>query len=50
VLPDLAAASEADVEVVSDTAAMRLKEAGGSGAWLRQPKQSGLSQAVARAR
>jgi peptide subunit release factor 1 (eRF1) len=50
VLPDLAAASEADVEVVSDKAALRLKEAGGIGAWLRQPKQSGLSQAVARAR
>jgi hypothetical protein len=50
VLPDLAAASEADVQVVSDEAAMRLKEAGGIGAWLRQPKQSGFSQAVARAR
>lgn len=50
VLPDLAAASEADVEVVSDKAAMRLKKAGGIGAWLRQPKQSERSHAVARAR
>lgn len=50
ILPDMAAASEADVEVVSDKPAMRLKEAGGIGAWLRQPKRSGLSRAAARAR
>ncbi len=50
ILPDLAAASEADVEVVSDKAAMRLKEVGGIGAWLRQPKQSERSHAVAWAR
>lgn len=50
VLPDLAAASEADVEVVSDKAGLKLKEAGGIGAWLRQQPQSGLSQAAARAR
>ncbi len=49
VLPDLAAASKADVEVVSGKAAMKLKKAGGIGAWLRQSVQSGLSKAVGRA-
>jgi len=49
VLPELAAASEADVEVVSDKAATRLKDAGGIGAWLHQPKQSARGHAVARA-
>jgi hypothetical protein len=46
----MVASSEADIEVVSDKAAMRLNEAGGIGAWLREAKQSGLSQTLARAR
>jgi len=49
VLPELAAASEIDLEVVSGDAAVKLKEAGGMGAWLRQPKPSRLAPALARA-
>lgn len=47
VLPDLAAASKAEIEVVSGDAAIKLKEAGGIGAWLRQPKLSQLRRAAA---
>jgi len=47
VLPDLAGASEADVEIVSDKPGTGLKDAGGIGAWLRQRKESGLRKAAA---
>ena len=47
VLPDMAAAAEADVEVVSDEAAIRLQQAGGIGAWLRQTKESGTIKIIA---
>lgn len=49
VLPELAAASEAHLEVVSGDAAIRLRGAGGLGAWLRQPKKSRVSRALAHA-
>lgn len=49
VLPELAWSSKASVEVVSGEAAKRLKEAGGMGAWLCQPKQAGLSRAAKQA-
>jgi Bacterial archaeo-eukaryotic release factor family 10 len=49
VLPELAAASEADLEVVSGDAADRLKEAGGMGAWLRQPKPRRVRRVLAHA-
>jgi hypothetical protein len=48
VLPDLAAASEAAIEVVNGEAAQKLKEAGGMGAWLRQPKVNQPKAAKAR--
>jgi rubrerythrin len=50
ILPDLAAASEADVEVVSGKAGMKLKDAGGIGAWLRQQKENSLRKAAGRAK
>jgi hypothetical protein len=40
VLPELAAAADTQIEVVSGEAAAKLKQAGGIGAWLRQPRQS----------
>jgi hypothetical protein len=49
VLPELARNSEAEVEVVTGEAAKKLTQAGGIGAWLRQPKQAGLGQAATRA-
>jgi hypothetical protein len=49
VLPELATASEIDLEVVSGDAALKLREVGGMGAWLRQPKPSRLAPALARA-
>ena len=48
VLPQLAAASNTQIEVVSGDAAARLKVAGGMGSWLRQPKQSRRRRALAR--
>lgn len=49
VLPELALRSEIDVEVVTGEAAAKLKEAGGVGAWLRQPKQTELNRVATRA-
>lgn len=49
VLPELAWSSKASVEVVSGEAAKRFKEAGGMGAWLRQPTRAGLSRAAKQA-
>ena len=49
VLPQLADTLKTDLEVVSGLAAVKLKEAGGMGAWLRQPKPSRLAPALARA-
>ena len=44
VLPELAASSEAELKVVSSGAAERLKNAGGIGGWLRQPKHRAVAQ------
>ncbi len=49
VLPELARSSDADIEVVTGEAAKKLKQAGGIGAWLREPKRAGLGGAAARA-
>jgi len=38
ILPDMARRQQVEINVVSDTAAEHLKESGGMGAWLRQPK------------
>jgi len=38
-LPELAAAFDAEIEVVSGEAAAKLKQAGGAAAWLRQPRR-----------
>jgi hypothetical protein len=46
VLPDLAAASDVEIEVVSGDAAKRLSKAGNIGAWLRLKKQNRISEAA----
>jgi hypothetical protein len=48
VLPELAAASDTEIEVVSGEAALNLKQAGGMGGWLRQPRQKLRRRALAR--
>ena len=48
VLPELAAASDTEIEVVSGEAGTKLKQAGGMGAWVRQPRQSQRRRALAR--
>jgi len=47
VLPELAAASRSEIEVVSGEAASKLKRAGGMGAWLRQSRQRRRQAALA---
>jgi release factor family 10 len=49
VLPELILHSEIEVEVVTGEAAAKLKEAGGVGARLRQPKQTDLNRVATRA-
>ena len=45
-LPELARQFDTEMEVVSGESATKLKDAGGIGAWLRQPRQVELSLAM----
>ena len=48
-LPELARQFNTEMEVVSGESARKLKDAGGIGAWLRQPRQAELTLAAKRA-